>query len=251
LVHSAACAALFLRGAVTPARQMIRVPISRQAERDKLRETLDPWSITAERFGLDGRHSLLHAVAVDAEGGDAKLPERLAAETTDFASDTSQLRWNVAEKEGGYFTADTPQVKLFTGFVRRRTFELGNVMLQIGSTRLDWATVSIVACDAQRLDLPGRLLLAATGWMQNEGQELEKLGDDRVTLRNRWGKAPVLCEGIHADVRLPLASSRVKLFPLDESGNRGGEVACRAADGQTTLPLRPEHKTLWYEVEIR
>ena len=273
LVHTPACVALFCRADVAPARETLRVPLSRDAERSKLRETLDPWSVTAEQFGLDPRLSLIHGVAIDptregegpsehpakprtGTGSAGASPSRTGvrpelSKTSEFVSDTGQLRWNVLQKDAGYFIADTPRAKLFTGFVRGRTFDLGAVQLRIGATRLDWATISIVAMDAKRLDQPGRVLIAATGWTQNTDMQLEQLGDDRVTVRNRWGKAPLLCEGITADIEFPVASSRVKLFPLDESGNRRAEVPCVTSGGKAALALRPEHKTVWYEVELR
>ena len=280
LVHMPACVALFCRADVTPARETLKVPLSRDAERNKLRDTLDPWSVSADKFGLDSRLSLIHGVAIDPTGtatavrpvreGTAAASPRAETSSagrprgpspsraggdpgfgkTEFVSDTGQLRWNISQKDAGYFIADTPRAKLFTGFVHGRTFELGDIKLRIGATRLDWATVSIVAMEAKALDQPGRVLIAATGWTQNTDMQLEKLSDDRVTVRNRWGKAPVLCEGIVADIELPVAGSRVKLFPLDQSGNRRAEVPCGLSGGKAAIALRPEHKTVWYEVEI-
>ena len=108
-----------------------------------------------------------------------------------FVSDTGQLRWDVSRPGAGYFMADTPRTKLWTGFVAGREFTLGDVTLKIGRTRLDWATVSIVAIDGEGFDRPGRVLIAATGVVQNQDARLERLDDDRVTLGNRWGGEPV------------------------------------------------------------
>jgi hypothetical protein len=104
--------------------------------------------------------------------------------------------------------------------------------------------------DGQGFDRPGRILIAATGWVQNTGAEVEDLGNNRITLRNRWGSEPVLCEGIPAEVLLPAAPDRVRFCPLDESGHRRAPVPVSARDGRTALHLGPEHKTVWYEVEI-
>ena len=88
-------------------------------------------------------------------------------------------------------------------------------------------------------------------WVQNKGMELEELGGDRVTLGTRWGTEPVLCEGIPAEVVLPVDADRVRLYPLDESGNRRSAVPCTQRDGKAAILLGPKHKTIWYEVEIR
>ena len=132
-----------------------------------------------------------------------------------------------------------------------RAFDLGNVKLAIGRTMLDWATVTLTCIDGEGFDKAGRILITATGHCQNTGWEMEQLGGDRITLRRRWGTEPVLCEGIPAEIALPVPPDRVKLYPLDESGHRRAAIAVAARDGKALLPLGPEHKTIWYEVEIR
>jgi hypothetical protein len=250
LVHMPACAAMFLRGDVAPAKETLRVPMAGQAERQKLHETLSAWRLTAEEFGLDSRWSLVHGTALDLRDTQAKVLPKLPEGAKEFVSDTGQLRWNLEQPGAGYFTVDTPRTKFFTGFVRGRTFQLGNVGLKIGPTRQDWATVSLVAMRGEGFDQSARILVAATGWQQNSGATLQNLDGDRVTLGNRWGNAPVLCEGVPAEITLPVAASRVHVYPLDEAGNRRGEVACKARDGKALVNLGPEYKTVWYEVEI-
>ncbi|MCR4412675.1 MAG: carbohydrate binding domain-containing protein [Thermoguttaceae bacterium] len=252
LAHWPACAALFLRGDVAPARTTLLAPVPAEAERAKLHETMSAWTIQAGEFGVDPNLSLVHGVAMDlrAKGGKAEAP-KLDKNQKTFVSDTGQLRWDVSQPGAGYFTADTPRTKLFTGFVRGRTFSLGEVTLSIGPTRLDWATISLVALEGKGFDQPGRVLVTATGLVENTDAQLEKLGDDRVTLRNRWGREPVLCEGVPAEVLLPVDAQRVKLYALDASGNRRASATVRSRDGKAVLELGPRHKTIWYEAEIR
>jgi len=166
-------------------------------------------------------------------------------------SDTGQIRWDVSRADAGYFTVDAPRSKLFTGFVAGRRFTLGDVGLAIGRTRRDWATVSLVAVDGQGFSQPGRILVAATGMIANRGTQLERVAGDQVTLGNRWGTEPTECEGVSAKITLPVAATRVTLYPLDEAGNRRGPVAVGATDGKVLLRLGPEHRTLWYEAVIR
>ncbi|MHC4399257.1 MAG: carbohydrate binding domain-containing protein [Planctomycetota bacterium] len=251
IAHMPACAALLLRGDVAPARRTLTAGLSKSREREKLHETRSAWSLTADELGLDSRLSLVHAVALDL-GADAtpQVPQP-ADDVADFVSDTGELRWNVSRPGAGYFIADTPRTKLFTGFVGGRTFELGDVTLEIGKTRLDWATVSLVAVDGKGFAERGRILIAATGWIQNRDMKLEDLGNNRVTLGRNWGSEPVLCEGVPAVVVLPAAAGRVGFYPLDESGHRRPAVPCEARDGKAAVILTPEHKTVWYEVEIR
>ena len=250
LVHMPACAALFLRGDVEPARQTVPVPMSLESERRKICETLTGRTLTADQFGLDPRLSLMHAVNLDLTGQAAPAPPALDDDVTQFVSDTGQLRWDVSEPGAGYFIVDTPNTKLFTGFVRGRTFSLGDISLSIGPTQLDWATVSMVSVDRSGFDAPCRILIAATGLLQNKGAKLENLGEERVTLRAHWGDEPILCEGIPASITLPVPAGRVTLYPLDESGNRRDAVPITTHDGIATVSLAPAHKTLWYELVI-
>lgn len=251
IVHMPACAAMFLRGDVAPARKLIAVPVSEAAERAKLYETLSPRSITANEFGLDPRMSLVNRVAMDPQGGAATPVEPLPEDARVFCSDTGQIRWDVSKPGAGAFTVDSPRSKLFTGFVAGRRFRLGDVELAVGPTRRDWATVSLVAIDGDAMSRPGRILIAATGMAGNTGAELEQLGGDLVTLRNRWGTEPVLCEGVPAEIALAAAADRVTLYALDESGTRRAEIPVGRRNGRAVLPLGPQHRTLWYEAVVR
>jgi carbohydrate binding protein with CBM4/9 domain/cellulase (glycosyl hydrolase family 5) len=250
LAHMPACAALFLRGDVAEARRTILAGLAPELEREKLRQTLSPRSLTADNLGLDPRLSLLHAMAVDLNGKETDDVPELPEDAKVFVSDTGQLRWDISQEGAGYFTVDTSRAKLFTGFVGGRTFELGRVSIEIGPTRLDWATISMVAIDGDSFDSPGRILVAATGWSQNTGVVPEEVGTDRITLGNRWGDEPILCEGIPASIQLPVEADRVTFYPLDESGNRREAVPVKDLNGRASLPLSPEQKTVWYEVEI-
>jgi hypothetical protein len=253
LAHLPACAALFARGDAAPARRGLRVAAPPEAARRLARKTGNPWTLSATGFGLDPTWCLLHAVALDLGAPSAAEPPAPGpaprASDRRIASDTGEIRWEPAPD--GAVLIDTPRTKVFTGFVRGRVFELGNVRLAIGPTRLDWATVSMVCLDGRGFDATGRLLIAATGWTQNTGWELRRLADRKVTLGAAWGRSPVLCEGVTADVRLPVAADRVRWYPLDGSGRRRDAAPVQDRDGSALLALDPRHRTVWYEVEVR
>lgn len=98
-------------------------------------------------------------------------------------------------------------------------------------------------------DRPGRILLAATGKVQNTGWDFRKEGD-RVTVGRRWGDEPILCEGVPARIVLPVSSSRVRVYALDEAGRRRDAVTVSGGD-QAVLEIGPQYRTLWYEIEIQ
>ena len=254
IAHMPACAAMFLRGDVAPARTLLSIPMPLDAEREELRRSLNHRNLHAETFGLAPYAALQHAVALDLCKGNPLSkpidPSKVDSEAKVFVSDTKQIRWDVSRPGKGCFLVDSPRTKLFTGFVDGRRFDLGPIGLAVGSTRLDWCTISLVCIDGEGFLHPGRILLAATGLVENEGTQLEQLDGDRVTLRNHWGKEPVTCEGITADISLPLAPNKVEFYGLDESGQRKSSIQVTTQGERTILPLRPSAKTVWYEIVV-
>jgi hypothetical protein len=255
IVHMPACAAMFVRGDVAPARAVVLAPVSSQAERDKMCALRTPWRLNAGEFGAEVNQSLLHGLAMDLAKGKAFAPAieptPIIKDRARFVSDTGELCWDVSQAGAGYFTVNSPRTKLFTGFVRGRKFDLGGVEIKIGATRLDWATLSLVCRDGGGFDRPGRILVAATGVAQNQGAKFHHLDDERITLGDQWGSAPELCEAVAAEIVLPVAADRVRFYPLDESGQRRAAATVEASGSKTLLRLGPPHQTVWYEVEIR
>ena len=250
LVHMPACVAMFYRGDVQPARTAVVVGMSRDKEQSILRETLNPWTLTADRLGIPANLSLLHRVAMALkEPSDSVPPPTLAADQKVFLSDTQQICWDVSQPGAGVFLVNAPKTKLVTGFPAGRTFNLDGVQVQIGKTELGWATVSLTVIKGEGFDRPGRILLAATGKVQNTGWDFRKEGD-RVTVGRRWGDEPILCEGVPARIVLPVSSSRVRVYALDEAGRRRDAVTVSGGD-QAVLEIGPQYRTLWYEIEIQ
>ncbi|MGQ9821205.1 MAG: carbohydrate binding domain-containing protein [Thermogutta sp.] len=250
LVHMPACAAMFLRGDVAPAQETRLVPLPAEKEREALRETLNPWNLTIDRFGLPAATALLHRVAFDLKDGTPPAAEDLADKKL-FLADTRQICWNVTRDGKGVFLVNSPRTKLLTGFADGRTFNLDGIKLSVGKTTLNWATVSITVIEGDGFDGPGRWLLAATAAVRNRGWNLRDLGNDRVTVGREWGEGPTECEGVPARVTLPVPVARVRASALDGDGRPLGPVAVSEKDGTAVLEIGPQYRTLWYEIVIR
>ncbi len=252
LVHMPACVAMFVRGDLAAAKETISVPLSETSERSRLYESGDPWSSAIDRLGLDYGFFIWNAVemALNDKRPTAQVVGNLNDLQLNWPLGAERLRWYAAPEGQRYFAVDTPRTKLFTGFVAGRAFQLGDVTLCIDATKLDWATVTLTCVDGKSFSQPGRVLIAASGWQQNTGAEVQQLGDRRITLGSRWGEGPVLCEGIPAEISLPVAANRVTFYALDEAGNRREQLTCQPDGGKTAIRIDPRHKTLWYEVAI-
>lgn len=122
-----------------------------------------------------------------------------------------------------------------------------------GSSRLGWSAVTLNVLAGDDLVSAKRLLITATGDYANTEQQWTSPAQESVG--EAWGRAPSLVEGIAAEFTLPYAAKRVMVFALDGRGERTGPVAVQSATlaGQpdaTSFKIGPEHRTLWYEVEI-
>lgn len=272
-VHFPACYAMFSRGDVRrgPGRYRYVLGLSEQQERDLCAAAAQPrgYRHTATLLKPDAALSLAVFTGLDltdlAHRPPAAqpittwqdLPADLAAPDRSWVrNEFGELYWVANPTAGAYFQVDTPKTKVFTGFIRGRSFAYRGLKLTPGRTRLDWATISLVqtsgADSAATGPLaPGRYLLAATGLMQNTGTVLKKVPGGVSTGQGYGGvggTAPILCEGIPAT--LVLRAERVSVYALDAAGNRASEVPVRRGNGEATVTIGPEYRTLWYEVVI-
>jgi len=256
LAHFPACAAMYLRGDVQEGRTTIVGAMDYDTYFDRLARTKAvATGITS--VGFDARLALLHKTAFDLSGKLGTQPDSVAKIPSDqkvFVSDTGELTWNIEQPGAGYWTVNTANTKLFTGFPQGRTIQLGRLALAIGRTRLDWATVSLVSRQATGFGESGRpanILVAATGLVENRGMQIERLGGTAITIRDRWGEGPVCAEGIPLTLTLPAAADRVRCFALDPHGDRKRSVPVEKAAGGTRIVLKPEYETVWYELDVR
>ena len=255
LAHLQACAAIFLRGDVQEGKSTIVAPIDYPKYFDHLIKTNDVGA-NVKTAGFDTRQTMLHKTAVDLtgkQGTDTASVEKIADNKNVFLSDTGELTWSIEQPDAGYFTVNTPNTKLFTGFPNNRKIVLGDVSVAVGKTRLGWATISLVSRYATGFGQSANsasILLAATGMAENKDMTIEPVIDDKIFLKN-WGKGNVYVEGVTATITLPADPNKTKCYSLDPSGKRMEEIpVSKALDGGSNIALKPVYKTVWYEIDI-
>jgi hypothetical protein len=157
------------------------------------------------------------------------------------------------KEDAGYWTVNTTNTKLFTGFPEGRTIDLGSIALEIGNTRLGWATISLVSKNATGFGESGKsasILLTATGLVENKGMVIDKTSDSKIKLAD-WGEGPIYVEGIPANIILNVNPLRIKCYALDPTGNRKEQVpVVSSSEGGSSVNIDPNYKTVWYEIEI-
>ncbi len=252
MAHMIACRNLFESDGL-PADPVV-APLTAENERKIVKKDRHLYNLGFSGLGLDRRIALTQRVAVDVSGKIKEMPKisAFSPDETLFtgASDRIHMNVDLTRKNHGFLSAASDDTRLFTGFVNGKTmYPFGESAILFEKTNLGWATVSLTRISRDG-ETPRRFLLVATGEMRNTDMKLESLGDDRVTVGNRWGKPPVLCEGITATIKFvePGLAGHIRYWPLDESGNRREE---RHAVNGGEVELKSDFQTIWYEVEIR
>ena len=259
VAHTPAMAAMFLRGDVAKCRELIVVPADERkySERFYPNRYIPEDTQTASGAKVRYEHGLLHGLALDLSGK-SPMPGDHGRAPAVKVSDTGELTWNNAVKGAGYVTLDTPNVKMFTGFVAGRTFDLGGVGLSIGKTKLDWATVTLLSKDATGFGENGaaRILLAVTGLCRNKDakETFSEVTEGMAYIATRgedWGRGPFMCEGVPLSLTLGAAAARVSCKALDEHGNpKAGVPVAASADGKAVVSVDARYETVWYEIDI-
>ncbi|MCS6830662.1 MAG: hypothetical protein NZ749_08460, partial [bacterium] len=253
-----AAGAMFLRGDVAPAQQLVGVSLSREQEIDALRNSWAWKLVDGADAGLRGEIGLKHRVAVALEGQtlppDVLRPEQVDTSGNVIVSDTGQLRWDWSVPGKGVITVSAPRTKAVIGFGGGRRFDLGNgVVIEPGNTRQNGFSVITLTVKqgtlASAVTQTTQLLITATGTVQNTGWGWEELGDNRVTVRDNWGTAPTLVEGIPARITLPMPADAVQVYALGERGERKARLPVSSdSSGRAVIQIGAQYQTLWYEV---
>lgn len=253
-----AAGAMFVRGDVAPAQQLVGVSLSREQEIDALRNSWAWKLVDGADVGLRGEIALKHRVAVVPEGGTLPpgilRPDQVNTSGNVLISDTGQLKWDWSVSGKGVMTISAPRTKAVIGFGGGRQFDLGDgVLIEPGNARQNGFSVVTLTVrqgvPAPQVTQTVQMLITATGYVQNTGWGWEELGDNRVTVRDNWGTAPTLVEGIPARIILPMPAGAVQAYALDERGARKAKLPVgRDASGRAVIQIGAQYQTLWYEV---
>ena len=281
LVHFPACYAMFVRGDVKKGKESVvfAYPSSKETDIPAVarEQKADAHGLHSSKLLnslpltiISGRQVMEEPKLFQEEGRtlireEKDVPESIATSFKKriLRSSTGEITWNWQDENAGTFIVDTPKTKVFSGFVRGRSFIYRGMVLTPGKTRLDWLTLTITQTSPTgqarpgNVLMPGSYLLAATGVVRNTGEVTvtpENL-PGRISCGEseggHIGHGPILCEGIPAQLAFAGIGTRMKCYALGPDGERLQEVPVTTdASGQAILFISPEYKTVWYEILI-
>lgn len=278
LVHLPACYAMFVRGDVAPASDdvvyapcvstgdEIEVMVRKQKfnaqhkQEDPILGTL-PLAVKTGKTMVEAPVNFKEGSTIIRTKEDIPANILAAYNNKEITSNTGELTWNWQLKGAGWFRVDTPNTKVFTGFVKGRSFEFDGMTLTPGKTRLDWLTLSLTNTTPSSKTVsgslaPGTYLLAATGMCYNTDAYYVRIGANRISCASDnggdQGHAPILCEGIPALLKLKGLAGKVNCWALDQEGNQNAQVSVESdAEGNALLKIDPAYRTVWYEVIVK
>ena len=190
---------------------------------------------------LDGRLSFQYRLGIDFDQqkpDNVDIPKSLRFETPDRS-----VLWDATKPEQGYLQLNTPKSRGVWGLVGGRRFEVGGVTFDVQKVDRNYATMLTTSLDDKPIEQSKRLLILASSGAENTDM---KWNADRTSVGDQWGSGPTLVNVVTGQVGLPIKSSKV--FALDGTGKRIKEIPTKLGSSGLHFELKPEHKTIWYEV---
>lgn len=238
----AAGALIFLRGDVSPARQVV----TRTYSRDQVNESLRMPEAERPYFapGFPKALPLVHGSRIRCLDclPMAKLP---AIDDNPLVSDTKELSWLVSKEHGGLVTIDTERTQGLVGFVRGN----GKATRYLAAdVKNDFCAITLSALDAKPIRRSNRMLLTAAARTWNTGAKW----NERRTLLTELGGPPSLIEPVTGWLMLRELDGAVglKVTALDGSARKiGKEISGRRMEDGWEIAIG-EPATTFYLVEV-
>lgn len=230
-----ASAALFRRGDVRSSTKVASVgPL-----RDRVLEVMGALKLVpgAEMFGVSRNEALRSWVSFNTEPtGEVKIP---------VVSETGELVWGAYAHKA--VTIDTKRSKGIIGQRLPAEFNASGVRFQLVRSITGSAVLLATVIEGSDFLGPARVLITALGKEENSNQQW--VDSTHRSVGQSWGNAPVLVEGVEANVTFPVDASRVEAWALDERGERKFQLDV-SGGRQAVVSIHPRYRSVWFEVDI-
>ena len=260
LVNAAIGAVVFRRFDIQPAEKVLNIPYSTDTDFNLAASKGSAWNVgDARHLDLSNRIPLLHRVQMQLLVGEnaatefdssewIELPD---SENIPIVSDTGQINWDHTLPQRSVVSVDTDRFKAVWGFQSGKIWAWPGLHMQFYNTQKDWCTASVILLDGesfQNLSEGGSGLIVTTG--NTENTNMGWTSPEKISVGNQWGTTPTLVENISGFVMFEVPPSQLKVWSLDENGNRLQALPVATHELGAKVTLGGKFGSLWYEFQI-
>ncbi len=169
-------------------------------------------------------------------------PKKIRQRPTEVnPAEKANLTWSALGDEGLYLVRND-QCRIMAGSAKWFQSVVEDVFVKIDHP--GFIVMTITSLDGKPIGSSTKILITACGRCENTDM---KFSEDRRTIGNHWGRAPVLIEPVEGSVKLPSSitghTMTCKILKPD------GTIREQFAVMENVLRLKPEYGTMWYLVE--
>ena len=230
-----ASAGLFRRADVIPHKREEFAYISEKEIIDQIADYNKAW-INTKLFKLPEKTVLYSKTGFITSKDGATIQESV---------ESTGINWDSVNKN---VIIDSDMSKGFIGYNKDTIKFKDDVAIKSLTSCQNWSSILLTRMDKGKFTDNGRILITATGYSQNTGMQWKSF--EKNSVGKEWGEAPVLVEGINAEIMIPRGSNHVEAWALDETGNRKQKLPIKE-DENSSLHILKEYKTLWYEILLK
>jgi hypothetical protein len=224
--------ALFLRGDLTPttAKMTLTIPQSRAGEMKNKGGDFGFWNLDTNAkpdFWLRQPSIAFTSAAEPKVTETGTIPSNLP------------ITW---DHEAGTYTINTPKSQAVIGNITGKAFTAGRLTTTIAKTPRNYGVVTLTEMPS------GSLVLTALDKAENPKMQWNEA---RTFAPKTWANGPVEVYGLSGEIAISgvVGKKGLKVYALDNTGKRKGEVKSTQANGALKFNISPADKTMWYEIE--
>ncbi len=244
MTELAAGALIFLRGDVSPAKEIVTRTYSEEQVLASYRLPAEDRPYFTPEFPL--WLPLEHASRISSLRGPATAEFSLGDQPNPIVSDTGELAWNLSSQGEGAVTIDSPRSQGLIGFGSAETRRPENMTAKLSNA---FSAILLTSLDGKPIAESERMLLTTGARVANTGMEW----NGGHTELAKWGGPPTLIEPVTGEIDLHglEGATAVLVQPLNGDGLPLGRRLAAMRDGGVWKLTVGEPATPWYAITVR
>jgi len=157
----------------------------------------------------------------------------------EYINTTEEL---IFHREKEIFVADNKDVKILSGKIGNKNFQLDGLNIKFGRTN-KYGSVSLISLDGNPIKRSKKILLTAVSNVRNKGSVWEEVGKKFL----EWGEGPVETNTLDCSISLKGNYKNTKIWALDPTGKRKEKVKnIQTSKDTLKFNINNSYKTIWY-----